>query len=137
MSEATAADRQLAEEILQSEGVHYSKRLDVYASLIARHTSAQVSAAVVEATAEKDRLQRQRDELLERLAKIQDVLETAVCTEDPDKGVVLLSDHGTTHIEYIDGRMVFVCDHEFFSPLGDALIAAWHLTQETEIQNER
>lgn len=66
------------------------------------------------------------------LDDIRRILETAVCTEGADKGVVLLSDHGTTHLEAIGppnaSRQVSVYDHEYFSPLGDALIAAWEKT---------
>lgn len=68
-------------------------------------------------------------ELESRLAKIAAVLETAVCTEGCDKGVVLLSDYGPTHTEVVDGRPMQVYDHEYFSPLGDALIAAWELAK--------
>lgn len=71
----------------------------------------------------------ERDELRARLDKIAATLEKAVCTEGCDKGVVLLSEHGATHIERIDGRDVQVYDHEHFSPLGDALIAAWELAR--------
>lgn len=71
----------------------------------------------------------ERNRLLARLNKIAITLETAVCTDGCDKGVVLLSDHGTTHVEHIDRRGVQVYDHEYFSPLGDALIAAWELAR--------
>jgi hypothetical protein len=61
-----------------------------------------------------------------RLASIRETLETAVCTVEPDKGVILLSDHGSTHTEIINGKtFANVYDHQYFSPLGDALIAAW------------
>lgn len=68
-------------------------------------------------------------DLESRLAKIAAVLETAVCTVEPDKGVVMLSNDGPTHTEIVDGRPMQVYDHEYFSPLGDVLIAAWHLTK--------
>lgn len=68
----------------------------------------------------------------DRLSKIAAILETAVCTEGIDKGVILLSNDGPTHHESVDGRTIQVYDHEYFSPLGDALIAAWHLTQAQE-----
>jgi hypothetical protein len=50
-------------------------------------------------------------------------LEEIVCTEEPDRGVVLLSSDGPTHTEEVNGRPCQVYDHEHFSPLGDALIA--------------
>lgn len=63
-----------------------------------------------------------------RLLSIQGVLEEAVCTVGQDKGVVMLSSDGPTHSETINGREVQVYDHEYFSPLGDALIEAWQLS---------
>lgn len=83
--------------------------------------------------------------LVQRLSSIKALLESAVCTEGCDKGVVMLSQDGPTHPEKIkcpvchDDPDVLACkrcggtgratiqvyDHEHFSPLGDALIAAW------------
>lgn len=60
-----------------------------------------------------------------RLKAIQDLLERAVCTEGIDKGVILLSLEGTTHVEVIANKPIAVYDNDFFSPLGDVLIAAW------------
>ena len=56
-------------------------------------------------------------ELREALA----LLETIVCTEPPDDGVVLLSNDSPCH--YDPEHKIQVYDHEHFSPLGDALIA--------------
>ena len=86
------------------------------------------------------------DELELRMLKIGQALELAVCTEGCDKGVVILSQDSPCHPERIkcekcDGRSGGICsrcggvdsysvtcyDHEYFSPLGDALIAAWEL----------
>jgi hypothetical protein len=53
---------------------------------------------------------------------ILDRLEDAVVTSGCDKGVVMLSDHGTTHTEVVEGKSVQVYDNRHFSPLGDALI---------------
>lgn len=53
-------------------------------------------------------------------AAIQD-LEKIVCVKEPDDGVVLLSQEGTTH--YDPETKCQVYDHQHFSPLGDALIA--------------
>lgn len=64
-----------------------------------------------------------------RLAQIAGLLETAVCTVDPDKGVVLLSQEGTTHPETYGDRTIQVYDNQYFSPLGEALIAAWELAK--------
>jgi len=67
------------------------------------------------AVAERDRL----------AASMRQRIEKIVCTEGVDKGVVLLSNEGPTHYdEEVDGQ---VYDHEYFSPLGDALIGLWHL----------
>lgn len=49
------------------------------------------------------------------------LLENIVCTKEPDRGVVMLSNEGRTH--YDAARHCQVYDHENFSPLGDALIA--------------
>lgn len=130
----------------------------------------------VQATLGDDRSEEAR--LRNRLNEIRKILETAVCTEGCDKGVVMLSQDGPTHPETvkctrcegcgriansIDGEpwsmweslpsgsdvavklgvvkpvecprcggkktmTVEVYEHEYFSPLGDALIAAWELT---------
>lgn len=69
------------------------------------------------------------EELRAKLDEVRRILETAVVTEGCDKGVVLLSYEGSTHPEEVAGRVVQVYDHEFFSPLGDALIAAWEATR--------
>lgn len=62
-------------------------------------------------------------------AAIRAKLQEIVCTEDPDKGVVLLSQDGPCHTEVWGGKPVQVYDHEHFSPLGDALIELWELAQ--------
>jgi len=51
-------------------------------------------------------------------AKLQEI----VCTEEVDAGVVLLSNDGPTHKEKLGDREFEVYDHQYFSPLGDALI---------------
>lgn len=65
-----------------------------------------------------------------RLSSIQGILEEAVCTVEPDKGVILLSDDGLTHTETHGGKEIQVYDHQYFSPLGDALIEAWRLSRD-------
>lgn len=68
-----------------------------------------------------------------RLKEIRDILETAVCTKEPDAGVVILDQHAPTHTEIIDGKpFAGVYDLQYFSPLGEALIAAWSKTFATE-----
>lgn len=65
-------------------------------------------------------------EMSTRLAAIRSKLEEAVCTVGCDAGVVMLSQTGPTHWD--EERKIDVYDHEFFSPLGDALIEAWMMT---------
>jgi len=58
-------------------------------------------------------------------SKISEKLKEIVCTEGCDKGVVMLSSEGPVHYdEELKGQ---VYDHEFFSPLGDALIEIYHM----------
>jgi hypothetical protein len=76
-------------------------------------------------------LQQQNVEILRltsALASVRSRLEDVVCTVGVDKGVVLLSEHGPTH--YDPDLNCQVYDHEYFSPLGDALIAIYDLTEE-------
>lgn len=107
----------------------------------------------VQATRGHDRSDELR--LQAALVKIRKILETAVCTVGCDKGVVTLSQDGPTHPEAMPcpecigkgghwngvgiprqdwdcgrcggtGSVTVQCyDHEFFSPLGDALVEAW------------
>lgn len=63
------------------------------------------------------------------IAAIRTKLENIVDTSDIDGGVVLLSQEGTCHPEVHNGRTVQVYDHEYFSPLGDALIEVWKMTE--------
>lgn len=80
----------------------------------------------------KEAVQAEMAELRKRLATIRVKLQDIVCTEPPDEGVVLLSDDSTTHKEkmLVSGVEfdVEVYDHEHFSPLGDALIELYELT---------
>lgn len=126
----------------------------------------------VQATRGDDRSEESR--LRNTLDQIRKILETAVCTEGCDKGVVVLSQDGPTHPETMEveeicmtcdgcgwyeggkclqttcekckgsgviktGRMrtYQVYDHQYFSPLGDALIAAWELTKPQEPQDKK
>ena len=63
-----------------------------------------------------------------RLARIRSMMEDIVCTQGIDKGIILVSDDAPTHREIIDGKTVVVYNHEYFSPLGDALIKVWEMT---------
>jgi hypothetical protein len=54
-------------------------------------------------------------------------LEEIVCTGGCDAGVVFMTDHGTTHREVVNGKSIQVYDHEYFSPLGDALIELYKI----------
>lgn len=62
-----------------------------------------------------------------QMAEIRAKLESIVCTGGCDAGVVLLSQEGPCHTEIRDGRQVQVYDHDYFSPLGDALIELYQL----------
>ena len=62
--------------------------------------------------------------------KMRTAIEEIVCTEGCDKGVVMLSHEGPTHYDAEAKCQVY--DHEYFSPLGDALIALHDLTAAPE-----
>lgn len=80
-------------------------------------------------------MKRERDEAVAKLTAIRAKLETIVCTDEIDRGVVLLSSEGTTHKEVIGGKEVSVYDHEHFSPLGDALIELWQMSSGVSVTN--
>lgn len=63
--------------------------------------------------------------LLTVIEETREALTGIVCTVQPDAGVVLLSQEGPTHLEEWNGKPVSVYDHEYFSPLGDALISLY------------
>ena len=56
-------------------------------------------------------------------AKLLAMLAFIVVTEGRNSGVVMLSGDSPTHGEDMLGRIIQVYDHDYFSPLGDALIA--------------
>lgn len=65
-------------------------------------------------------------EYREALTRIRTLLESIVCTEGVDSGVVMLSQEGPTHWD-----AEFQCniyEHEYFSPLGDALMELYQMT---------
>jgi hypothetical protein len=71
-----------------------------------------------------------------KLAAVRAKLEEIVCTEGCDAGVVMLSQDGPTHPEVIKGVALQVYDHEYFSPLGDALIEVWKMTDPNNERSE-
>lgn len=68
-------------------------------------------------------------EELAALAALRDrakaTLRKIVCVEEPDDGVVLLSNDSPTHFDDEYGMQVY--DHDHFSPLGDGLIELWNI----------
>lgn len=70
-------------------------------------------------------IERTEMKALAQLREIRDKLASIVCTEGCDKGVVMLSDDGPCH--YDAALKCQVYDHDYFSPLGDALIEVWEL----------
>jgi len=69
----------------------------------------------------REEVERLRGLLLEIRLKLAEV----VCTKEPDRGVVMLSQEGTSHWDAERGGQVY--DHEHFSALGDALIELYEL----------
>lgn len=65
------------------------------------------------------------ERLQSKLQQARESLKQIVCTVQPDAGVVLLSEDGPTHLEEWNGKTVSVYDHQYFSPLGDALIGLY------------
>lgn len=76
------------------------------------------------------RLAEDYKRLRSRLASIREKLEQIVCVKEPDAGVVLLSSDSPMHETIIDGKRYQTYSMDHFSPLGDALIEVWQLTQE-------
>jgi hypothetical protein len=95
------------------------------ADALAEHQTGPVD--VVREDAEPPSPDSDVDRLRKQLADVRAKLETIVCTKDPDMGVVLLSDDGPTVRDPETGFQTY--KHEHFSPLGDALIEAWKLTE--------
>lgn len=62
-------------------------------------------------------------------------LETIVCTEGEDKGVILI-DHKAT-FDWSEEYKCQVYRNEYFTPLGDALIALHEILTKGETENER
>lgn len=96
-----------------------------------------VAGVVKELQADNARLQSrvaelegENQRLRESLSEIRKQLGAIVCTEGIDAGVVLLSHEGPTHFDPEVNMQVY--DHEYFSPLGDALIALHCLTKKAD-----
>jgi len=65
-----------------------------------------------------------------KLVSIARKIKQIVCTEGEDTGVVILSNDSPT--QYDAERKCEVYLHDNFSPLGDALISLWRMTQEND-----
>ena len=63
----------------------------------------------------------------QRLAEIARIISTAIETVGEDAGVVILDYQGTTYFDH--ELKAHVYDHEYFSPLGDALMAVFKLAK--------
>lgn len=69
------------------------------------------------------------DDLQRRLDAIRKALDEIVISEGQDAGVILLSSESPTH--YDPEAKCQVYEHEFFSPLGDALVSVARLAAES------
>jgi len=91
------------------------------------------TAEMCEAAKVMGGLLSENEKLRAQLAAVRAKLEQIVCVKEPDAGVIWLSSESPTHreIREINGkkREVMVCDHQYFSPLGDALIELYQLTK--------
>lgn len=69
--------------------------------------------------------------LTRQLDKARKLLEKIVITEGKDAGVIMLSNESSVSQQLVDGvaEPIMVYDHEFFSPLGDALMEVWQCTR--------
>ena len=94
--------------------------------------SSPITKAMRAALSALDRYAAENAKLKEGLAAIRAKLAEIVCTEGCDAGVVMLSQDGPTHPETHGGRPIQVYDHEYFSPLGDALMEIWKMTGESK-----
>lgn len=64
--------------------------------------------------------------LQDRLTQIREAIEKIAVTKGEDSGVILLSDESPT--KWDEQRKVNVYRHEHFSPLGDAMVALYRMT---------
>lgn len=66
--------------------------------------------------------------LEDQLARINVAIREIVCTEGEDTGMIMLSNDSPTR--YDAERKCHIYIHENFSPLGDAMISLWRMTQD-------
>jgi len=64
------------------------------------------------------------------LATMREKLEAIVCTDGEDAGLIMVSDMAPTSYDPTLGCEVY--KHIYFSPLGDALMDLWKLTEEND-----
>lgn len=75
-------------------------------------------------------LMSEHELLKHRLAEIRHRLQSIVCTDGVDAGVVLLSQESKSRYDPVLECQVY--ENEYFSPLGDALIGLYELTDTEE-----
>lgn len=61
-----------------------------------------------------------------KLMRLREALQKIVCVDGIDAGAIYLSDESPTH--YDAALKCHVYEHEYFSPLGDALVELWKMT---------
>lgn len=66
------------------------------------------------------------DELRQKIAEMRLKIEKIVCTDEIDRGVILLSSESATHYDKESKCLVY--DDEYFSELGRAMVELWKMT---------
>lgn len=74
-----------------------------------------------------DHLTAERDEAIAKLAAVREQLQRIVVTEGKFIGNIIPSSLISEHVDEETGLRVY--SHQYFSPLGDALIALWELAK--------
>lgn len=69
----------------------------------------------------------QQQTLRSRLNAVRCKLQEIGCMDGEDAGVIYLSSDSPSH--WSDRHKCYVYEHQYFSPLGDALIATYKLTE--------
>ena len=65
---------------------------------------------------------------LEKLvSEMREAIEQIVCTDEIDRGVIMLSSESPTHYDHTTKCLVY--DMEHFSELGDAMVSLWKMTE--------
>ena len=67
------------------------------------------------------------DALQKTITDVRTAIEKIVCTDEIDGGVIMLSSESPSHFDA--DRNGWVYDHEHFSPLGDAMVSLWKMTE--------